>query len=746
VPDNQVKLEIYGEDHASQPVHKVEESLDGFVEKLGGLEKLLEGLAVEEVVRRLVEFTAQTLEGEMALVKLSEKTGIAITELSGLAAAAKLSNIEQADFETSLKKLATTIANAAAGEQKSEAALRALGISARDSSGHVITISDALAKVADKFASTKDGTEKAALAVEVFGRQGLAMIPMLNEGSAGLAKLTDEARKLGVVLTEDDAKALKQLEDDLGRLKLSAQGMAQQFLAGLVPGLDRMAKSALDGGGGFDILRRAGEGASVVLRTIQFLAQGIAESLELGVREILALTGAVEHSKETLTDIWTRLDKDLFGTTQEESAKTTEQLKGDLEKQKVDAEKIRKQQLANEISYWQQATSVTQAQNNAQLQNLQLLYAQSLISVQSYFDKRRAIQLDSLDAEMTALQAELELYDKALKDKTLKEEERLQVQEKINAATAKQAELQAQIAVLEGKNPKTGEEDPLVKRAQAMEIYAAQAQKLGQQIDDVFSRLDADIQAVNTAVDNYQITSIQGEQRINELRDQARQKVEGLTEEYHSLASASGDPKLIANADKYEKKIDELKIHFSSLRKEAIDAATRDTTSFFTGLIDGSGRGAAAFKGFIKSLISDLAAYEARLWAVWLISKALGWISHMAGAAGSGPTLGDAGPLTPTIGDDTVAFAAGGGSFGAGDWSWVGENGPELVRFGSDATVIPSSASMAMGGGGGDTINIDARGAQAGVSQEILNAMRVHEERAVARAMVGMSERSRRRA
>lgn len=54
--------------------------------------------------------------------------------------------------------------------------------------------------------------------------------------------------------------------------------------------------------------------------------------------------------------------------------------------------------------------------------------------------------------------------------------------------------------------------------------------------------------------------------------------------------------------------------------------------------------------------------------------------------------------------------AAGGGMFGAGEWGWVGEEGPELVRFGSAAQVYPHGDSMAMYGssiGVGSSVSYD---------------------------------------
>jgi hypothetical protein len=53
---------------------------------------------------------------------------------------------------------------------------------------------------------------------------------------------------------------------------------------------------------------------------------------------------------------------------------------------------------------------------------------------------------------------------------------------------------------------------------------------------------------------------------------------------------------------------------------------------------------------------------------------------------------GGAIPIALT-GNGGIGHAAGGGSFDSGDWSVVGEKGPELVRFGASANVIPNDVS-----------------------------------------------------
>ena len=82
----------------------------------------------------------------------------------------------------------------------------------------------------------------------------------------------------------------------------------------------------------------------------------------------------------------------------------------------------------------------------------------------------------------------------------------------------------------------------------------------------------------------------------------------------------------------------------------------------------------------------------------WLQS-AFSWAGSAIGLIGGGGTPA---PLSPGMGGTPQwSAAAGGGRFRRGSWGLVGEQGPEMVRFGNDATVYPSGS---MGGGGGPAI------------------------------------------
>lgn len=89
-------------------------------------------------------------------------------------------------------------------------AAKSLGISFRDAQGHLRPMGELLPEIAEKFKTMPNGPEKTARALALFGRGGMALMPFLNKGKAGIAELTAESDKLGTTLSGKDLDAVKE--------------------------------------------------------------------------------------------------------------------------------------------------------------------------------------------------------------------------------------------------------------------------------------------------------------------------------------------------------------------------------------------------------------------------------------------------------------------------------------------------------------------------------------------------------
>lgn len=120
-----------------------------------------------------------------------------------------------------------------------------------------------------------------------------------------------------------------------------------------------------------------------------------------------------------------------------------------------------------------------------------------------------------------------------------------------------------------------------------------------------------------------------------------------------------------------------------------------------------------------------------------LLGSAVGFISGLFGTGGF-PDLNASGTtLSPGGSFSQVPFRAAGGPVEAGKLYRVNEQRMEFFRPSAGGSVIPLAAEGMSGGRGGTTIynNIDARGAQRGVSTEIRQALAESENRAVQRSL-----------
>jgi hypothetical protein len=96
---------------------------------------------------------------------------------------------------------------------------------------------------ADYFARLPDGPAKTAAAMERFGKSGADLIPILNKGRAGIAQLEAEARRLGVTVDNETAESVANANDEIDRLHLSIQGLANSMAGDLAPALSSVTRA-----------------------------------------------------------------------------------------------------------------------------------------------------------------------------------------------------------------------------------------------------------------------------------------------------------------------------------------------------------------------------------------------------------------------------------------------------------------------------------------------------------------------
>lgn len=170
------------------------------------------------------------------LGKASQKIGIAVETLSQLKYTADLSGMSMQGLQSGVTRLTKSMSEIAKGsENDASKAFEALGISAKNADGSLRSANDVMADIANKFVGFRDGAEKTALAIAIFGRAGADMIPFLNQGAEAINKASAEARDFGVVLSGSVAKASENLNDNMSRIQYAFKGVYVAIANELIP-------------------------------------------------------------------------------------------------------------------------------------------------------------------------------------------------------------------------------------------------------------------------------------------------------------------------------------------------------------------------------------------------------------------------------------------------------------------------------------------------------------------------------
>ena len=232
-------------------------------------------LSAAFLVREAIQFGEQVIKNADQLVKLSQSTGIAVESLSALKYAAGMANIDVESLAKGIERFSRNMLEAQAGTGTAKDALKALGISVQDSSGNLLNSDVALGKVADKFAEMKDGSAKTALAIQIFGRAGAELIPLLNQGSGSLAEMRAEAEKLGLIMSTETAQQMERINDNFKRMHAATQGIAIDIMTTLAPTLENLTNIWLEAGREMGAFSAIGTAVGYVLKTLASVGLGL---------------------------------------------------------------------------------------------------------------------------------------------------------------------------------------------------------------------------------------------------------------------------------------------------------------------------------------------------------------------------------------------------------------------------------------------------------------------------------------
>lgn len=174
--------------------------------------------------------------------KAAQKVGTTAEALSGLKYAGDLADVSFEQLQTGLAKLAKTAEDFRNESKTAVDAFAKIGIDPTQFND----TTDLFAAVADKLSKMDNGARKTAIAMELLGRSGAQMIPLLNAGADGLKEAAVEAERFGKVISNEAAKKAEEFNDNMTRLGSAVDGLKISLGSGVIGDLADLTTQLLD--------------------------------------------------------------------------------------------------------------------------------------------------------------------------------------------------------------------------------------------------------------------------------------------------------------------------------------------------------------------------------------------------------------------------------------------------------------------------------------------------------------------
>jgi len=226
---------------------KVSGGLRGTLSAVGGLSGAMGSLVPLVSGAGLVGLGKSAIDAADDMNDLAQKTGVSVEQLSRFKQAAAASGTDIESVGAAMIKYGKNAASTGKGNEKLVAALDELGISSKDAAGNLKSSDQVMLEVADRFKAMPDGANKSRIAIDLFGKAGANLVPLLNGGS-------DAVKSLTATMTTPFAKASDAFNDKLVSIQGKLAQVGASVGSALLPALNLLSDVVIGLAHGFTAL------------------------------------------------------------------------------------------------------------------------------------------------------------------------------------------------------------------------------------------------------------------------------------------------------------------------------------------------------------------------------------------------------------------------------------------------------------------------------------------------------------
>lgn len=214
-------------DKISSGAQKVSDATKGISAAAGGL---LAGVATAGVAAAAAADDYNTL---------AKQTGLSTETLQEAKYAADLIDVSYETFTGSLTKMVSKL-------RTNEEGFNNLGIATRDASGELLGTEEIFWNSVNALSAMENETARDIAAQELFGKGAAELAGILDDGGAAFRALGDDAKKAGLIMSQDTLDGLNEVNDQIDTLKAKSQATLSvaggKALEAMAPVIDRVVE------------------------------------------------------------------------------------------------------------------------------------------------------------------------------------------------------------------------------------------------------------------------------------------------------------------------------------------------------------------------------------------------------------------------------------------------------------------------------------------------------------------------
>lgn len=236
-----------------------------------------------KLVKGLMDCSVAAAKNADSLITLSSQTGLSVERLQELQYASELVDVSIDQIADALKSMIGTMKDATSGTGDAAEAYKRLGVRVTDAQGNLRDSNEVFEEIIRRLSEVKNPTERAALAMKIFGEEAGRLNPLIDDGGKKLKQLSKEAHDMGYVMSDETVSSLGALDDAMQRFDNTSEAVKNQMALALLPVL------------------------TSVLNIITAIPPGVLSTVTVAVTLITTIAAAAKALK-TITSI-----TDLFG-------------------------------------------------------------------------------------------------------------------------------------------------------------------------------------------------------------------------------------------------------------------------------------------------------------------------------------------------------------------------------------------------------------------------------------------------